>query len=229
MRDLLVIVPSRGRPDRLNKMIDASLGLSEARTDIAVGTDDDDEAHGGYEALAAEGRFAWHHGPRDTVSGWTNKIAMEAAGSYRALASLSDDHVPRTQGWDRLLLEALDGMGGTGLAYGNDLHQCQNLATSVVMSSDIVTALGWMAYPGCAHYHIDDIWVLLGRGAECLAYLPDVIIEHEHPAWGTGAWDDVYAMEAGRGPADQAACQEWFRDGQMDADVATVRALGAAA
>ena len=81
-------------------------------------------------------------------------------------------------------------MGGTGIAYGNDLHQGGALATSVVMSSDIAAALGWMALPGCAHYHIDDVWVALGRDAGCLAYLPDVVIEHAHPAWGTAAWDE---------------------------------------
>jgi hypothetical protein len=41
MRDLLVIVPSRRRPERLRAMIGACLSLAEAGTDIAVGNDDD--------------------------------------------------------------------------------------------------------------------------------------------------------------------------------------------
>jgi hypothetical protein len=229
LRDLLVIVPSRARPGRLEVMLDAALSLSEAQTDIAVAYDDDDPRKDAYLALPARGpRCTWHQGPRDTFSGWVNKIAVPAAGSYRALASLGDDHVPRTQGWDRLLLEAIDAMGGTGIAYGNDMHQGGQLATSVVMSSDIVTALGWMSLPGCAHYHVDDAWVCLGRDAGCLAYLPDVIIEHCHPAWGSAAWDETYATEAGRGPADQAAWGEWFFGGGKDAAVSAVAALVAA-
>jgi hypothetical protein len=184
LRDLLVIVPSRGRPGRLTVMLDAALSLSEAETDISVATDDDDPSRGGYEALS--GRFAWHHGPRDTFTGWLNRVALASLGGYRALASLGDDHVPRTQGWDRLLLAAIDQTGGTGIAYGSDLHQGSALATSVVMSSDIAEALGWMSLPGCAHYHTDDACIALGREAGCLAYVPDVVIELMHPAWGTG-------------------------------------------
>lgn len=231
VRDLLVATPSRGRPGRLQVMLDAALSLSQAQTDIAVAWDDDDPQQVAYQRLSArmlgedDCRTLWFTGPRSTVTGWTNGMALGHAGDYRAVASLSDDHVPRTPGWDRLLLEAIDGMGGTGIAYGNDLHQESRTATSWVMSADIVQALGWLALPACSHYHIDDAVVALGREAGCLAYLPEVVIEHCHPGWGTGTWDDVYASEAARGPADEAAFSDWYYDGQMAADVAVVSAL----
>jgi hypothetical protein len=120
-------------------------------------------------------------GPRNNLAGWTNVLARHLAKDYRALASLGDDHLPRTPGWDLRLLEAIAGMGGTGFAYGNDLLQGAALPTAVVVSSNIVTALGWMCEPSMRHYCIDNVWKDLGEGAGCLAYLPDVIIEHLRP------------------------------------------------
>jgi hypothetical protein len=223
VRDLLIIVPTRGRPEGMRRLEDAVATTATVLTDLTFAIDDDDEpSAAGRRSLSA--RTGWITGPRDTVSGWTNRVALKHAGEYRALASLSDDHVPRTRGWDRLLLDAIDRMGGTGFAYGDDLGQRENLATSVVVSADIVQALGWFMLPACAHYHVDNAWMDLGRGAGCLAWCPDVVIEHAHPFWGAAPMDATYESEFGRGSADLAAYQAWHGGGR-DGDVATITAL----
>lgn len=224
MRDLLVITPSRGRPHRLRAMIGACLSLAEADTDIAVATDDDDPATGP-DAVPRMPGILLFRGPRDTLTGWTNKIAAGHAGQYRAFASLGDDHVPRTPGWDGLLLEALDEMNdyGEGIAYGNDLHQGERLPTAPVISSGIIAALGWMCEPSLRHMYVDDVWRDLGRAAGCLAYAPGVVIEHCHPDAGKAAGDLVYAASAAGAEADREAYGRWRRE-RMPADVAAVRA-----
>ena len=228
MRDLLVIVPSRGRPERLAVMLDAALSLSEADTAVAVAWDEDDRARPGYLRLAGElggePRVLWHTGPRDTVAGWTNQVATAHAGRYGAVGSFSDDHMARTPGWDRLLLDAVAALGGTGIAYGNDLLQGEILCTAAVVSSNIVAALGWLAEPWMRHYRIDNVWKELGEGAGCLAYLPDVIVEHMHPGAGKAVFDATYAEEFPRSPEDDAAWERW-RAERKAADVATVAAL----
>lgn len=221
MRDLLVIVPSRGRPDRFAEMAQAALSLSEAGARIAVATDDDDPS--GPEYRFSE-RVDFWQGARNTVAGWTNAVAMAEHGNYRALCSMSDDHLPRTAGWDRLLLEAIDGMGGTGIAYGDDLLQGAAVPTAAVVSADIVGALGWLALPACDHYWIDNAWKALGEGAWCLAYRPDVVIEHMHPGAFKGAWDQTYADGAAWDGPDKDAYEAWIADGAA-ADIAKVAAL----
>jgi hypothetical protein len=221
VRDLLVIVPSRGRPARFREMRDAALALSETDTRIAVATDSDDPSAASYQASE---RVDFWQGPRQTVSGWTNIIAKAEQRSYRAFASLGDDHLPRTQGWDRLLLEAIESMGGTGIAYGNDLLQGQNLPTAPVISADIVAALGWMCLPVLRHYRLDDAWRDLGAGAGCLAYVPEVVIEHCHPGAGKAVYDATYADGAARDREDEEPYRRW-RDGQMSADIAAVAAV----
>lgn len=221
-----MVTPTRARPGRLAQMLDATLSLSRAQTDVAVAVDSDDPQLAGYMEMAsrANDRVMWFSGPRRTVSGWTNRVAVEQAGNYRALASLSDDHMPRTPGWDSLLLAAIDGMGGTGFAYGNDLLQGANMPTAVVVSSNIVAALGWMAEPSMRHYSIDDVWKELGDLAGCLAYCPGVVIEHCHPGAGKAVYDATYAEESARDQEDQAAYGRW-REERRTADVAIVSAL----
>lgn len=233
MKDLLVITPSRGRPQRLQEMLDACLALSAADTDIAVGCDDDDLD--GYRELAgrySDGRVRWFGGPRTGFAGWTNRLASRYTQAdpdgdghlprYRAFASLGDDHIPRTQGWDKLLLEAIDRMGGSGIAYGNDLFMGPNLPTAAVMSADIVAVLGWMCEPSLHHMYVDNVWADIGRAAGCLAYLPDVAIEHVHFRAGKTPVDPVYTKAESWTDTDKAAYLEW-RQRRMGRDVRRVR------
>lgn len=226
MRDLLVITPSRGRPERLRDMLDACLDLSEAKTDIAVALDDDDAPS--YALLktlySADGGVFWWAGERRTLAGWTNMLAVMYSNRYRAYASLGDDHIPKTQGWDRLLLEALDAIGGTGIAYGDDTIMNDRLPTAPVISADIVDTLGWMALPACRHMCIDLAWKDLGLAADCLAYRPDVTIEHMHWGVGKSPLDATYAEAEARHQEDRDAYAVW-QDKRMAADVAAVRAL----
>jgi len=232
LRDLLVVTPSRGRPERLWVMIEACLSLSEADTDIAVGIDRDDPAAARYDEIVRAYHFAYSGevfsvmAPRRTLSMWTNRIAAANAGEYRAFASLGDDHLPRTAGWDGLLLEALDDLNdyGEGIAYGNDLHQGEALPTAPVISAGIVSALGWMMEPSLRHMNVDDVWRDLGRAAGCLAYVPEVVIEHLHPDAGKAVGDETYAESAAGLSADREAYHRW-RNERMAADAAKVRAV----
>jgi len=232
MRDLLVITPSRGRPGRLREMIGACQSLSEADTDIAVALDLDDPALAEYEAVLRP--LAWNgvsyfKGQRIGLAASTNLVAALKCGGYRALASLGDDHMPRTMSWDGLLLEALDNLNdtGTGIAYGDDLHQGRALPTAPVVSSDIVEALGWMCEPSLRHMFVDNTWRDLGRAAGCLAYVPGVVVEHLHPDAGKSVTDATYAASLAAEEADRQAYERWRRD-RMGIDVAKVRAVMAA-
>src|SRR5262245_10496799 len=132
MAEVVIIVPTRGRPARFVEMLDAIDRTAELDTIVYAGLDDDDPATPGLVELAdTERRFYALHGPRRSLSGWTNALAMlalQAPDPPRYLVSLGDDHRPRTPGWDRRLVEAIEGLGGSGIAYGNDLLQGARLA-----------------------------------------------------------------------------------------------------
>jgi hypothetical protein len=218
--ELAIIVPSRGRPRQLRELLAAVADRSTTDVEVWVGLDEDDDAD--YLAEVAEhpgsDLATAIKGPRRSLSGWTNYLAahvMSQPAPPRYLASLGDDHRPRTYGWDQKLIHALKLFGGTGIAYPNDLLQGARLPTSWVVSSDIVQRLGWMMLPACAHMYVDNATLALGQALNRIAYLPDVVVEHEHPTAGKGEWDASYAESnsTSRYAADRAAFEEWLREG----------------
>jgi hypothetical protein len=61
------------------------------------------------------------------------------------------------------------------------------------MTRDLVNELRGMTFPGCIHLFFDNFVKQLGLDLEYLKYLPDVIIEHIHPAAGKVEMDEGYA------------------------------------
>jgi hypothetical protein len=226
VRDLLVITPSRGRPDSMRRLAQAIAATAQAETDLIFAVDDDDPASVGAAEAAGDGdRVRSVHGPRQSLIEWTNVIAVAQAPGYRALASFGDDHVPRTEGWDVKLLAVLDDKG-PGIAYPDDCnprnYTTGPMVTAPVMSSQIVTALGWMCYPPLIHFYADNVWEDLGRDAECLYWVPEIVVEHLHYTVTGTAPDATYGEAYRSWDSDQQAFYAW-REGQRVTDGATVR------
>ncbi len=197
MPELLVIVPSRGRPGNVGRLIHgwAETATPELRTDLLVAVDDDDPTRPDYLEQVAEVGFAWLEvGPRGPggMGAILNRYAVAYAGSYRYLGFMGDDHLPVTPGWDGRLHHVL-GLWPTTMVYADDLLQRALLPTAVFLTSNIVQALGWMVPPGLRHLYIDNAWKDLGLACHILNYLPDVVIEHVHPVAQKAAWDAGYA------------------------------------
>jgi hypothetical protein len=233
----LVIVPSRDRDERLDFMLGEALSLSAGIADFAVCYDDTDPRREAYAKLrrkfpqAAPGAqgVLWYHGPRRSMTGWTNWVAAHPRASrYGVLGSLGDDHVPVTPGWDLKLAAAIGEMGGTGISYGDDRHQHGNLPTAPFISRDITDALGWMCLPGTMSKFCDNAWKALGVLAGCLAYRPEVVIEHLHPDAGKAAQDGTYRHGNESWEPDRQAFSAW-QAGPCAADVLTVQRVMARA
>ena len=149
LSDLLVIVPSRGRPNNIARLLDAVHATAKAQTHVHVAVDDDDPELERYRYVMGQAAGEGDKltvGPRKGLTGWTNEIAVPAAEEYPYLASLGDDMVPRTPGWDEALIRGIERMGGTGFTYPWDGVR-EDIPEAVVLSSGIVRALGWMAHP----------------------------------------------------------------------------------
>jgi hypothetical protein len=177
--------------------------------DLIVAVDDDD--HSGY--TEADG-YVLVRGPAMGLTDWTNALASTYATSHRFLASFGDDHRPRTPGWDVALCAAIERLGGTGFAYGDDLHRGVMLPTAVVASSTVVHRLGWLCLPTTRHMYVDKVWRELGRAAGLIAYCPDVIIEHLHPVVSKAQWDRTYQAAAEFYQEDRNVFEEWERTGK---------------
>lgn len=219
MSDLLVIVPSRGRPANIIELLDAwRYTLAERRTDLLVAVDEDDPERAGYEGALNYADFELVIRPRERVGPTLNRLAIERAPKHFAVGFMGDDHRPRSEDWDEAMVAALREMG-SGIVYGNDLLQGERLPTAVAMTSDIIQALGYMVPPGLVHMYLDNFWLGLGRELGRIRYLPEVVIEHVHPLAGKAEWDDGYreVNAAETYAADRARLLEWLANEEQAA------------
>jgi hypothetical protein len=196
MTDLLIVVPSRTRPQNVARLVEAwrstgALGVAGMRVDV----DADDPAFRGYLDLAQSFprgvRLAVGHRWRPLV--WKlNRAARQECEGYFALGFMGDDHLPRTDGWATRYLDELRDLG-TGIVYGDDGYQHENTPTQWAMTADICRALAGRMVPAAVdHLYCDDAVRDLGKMAGCLRYLPDVTIEHMHPSAGKAERDAQY-------------------------------------
>ena len=236
MADLVVVVPSRGRPGVIADMAASFDETCRADTLMLVVVDAGSADLDDYRAAVnlAGPRVALQVVPGGTMVKALNEAAVPLANSDpapTAIGFMGDDHRPRTPGWDKAYLDALAGMGGVGIVYGNDLIQFEFVPTQCAMTSNIVRALGWMSPPTLRHMYVDTIWRDIGRKADCLKYLPDVIVEHMHPIRGKNEWDEGYNRV--NAPEVYAADEKAFlaihgpgtRRGEIDDIADTIRGL----
>lgn len=232
--ELIVIVPSRGRPAAAAELVSAFRDTCTASTRLVLAIDEDDQSGPDYIQVVADAHkqavppalavVSVASAPSTMVKA-LNVVAVAEAGAVDAIAFMGDDHRPRTSGWDRAYLSALRQMG-TGIVYGDDLLQHERIPTQVAMTSGIVQALGHMAPPTLTHLFVDNYWRDLGEGAGCLHYLPDVVVEHVHPFAGKAPMDGGYARVNAHAMyrADSVAYAAYVVDHLAD-DIAKVKAL----
>lgn len=228
--DLLVIIPTRGRPHAIPEIMQAwdDTGAT-AHVLFAVDTDDPELAAYKKHAATLKGdeRVRFTFGKRRRLVGTLNQQAVKAAKAYRFLAFMGDDHRPRPadRPWDARIRECLS--GGPGIVYGNDLLQGEKMATAVAMTSDIVTTLDYMAPPSMVHLCVDLVWLDWGRGMQRITYLDDMVIEHLHPAASKAEVDAGYeeANSSDQVAKDSAAYYDYRDNGGLEADLDKLRKL----
>lgn len=208
MPSLLMIIPSRGRPGNLDRLLEAWRTTASGYADLVVALDDDDPDLFAYDA----GRVAMVTvGPRRSFVAWTNELAVRQAANYRFIGSMGDDHRPRTPGWDRMLCEALEKLG-SGIAYGDDLAGGEPGPSAVAVTSDVVRRLGYLIPPVLAHHGGARFWLDLGRALGRCSFLPEVVIEHLHYTTGKSSVDPGYLRTAAEVERDQGRYEAYRRD-----------------
>jgi hypothetical protein len=228
--DLLVIIPTRGRPATIPEIMQA-WDDTGATADVLFCVDKDDPELAAYKAQAKvyadDVRVRFVFWARKRLVGTLNQAAVKNADSYRFLAFLGDDHRPRpgAMPWDERIRICLS--GGPGIVYGNDLLQGEAMATAVAMTSDIVSTLGYMAPPAMVHLCVDLVWLDWGRGTGRITYLDDMVIEHLHPAAGKAELDAGYeeANSEQQVASDSAAYYDYRDNGGLEADLVKLRKL----
>src|ERR1700759_2935600 len=149
MADMLVMVPTRGRRENCERLLESFTETASPGPDLLFILDPDDDAYDGMD-FGTAGTCVLD--PRDYLVGKLNKTALAMADTYDVLAWFGDDNVFRTPGWNTLMLPALEDMGGTGWVYADDKRR-SDVPEHWMCSSDVVKALGWYANPALGHFY----------------------------------------------------------------------------
>jgi glycosyltransferase involved in cell wall biosynthesis len=191
---MCVVVPSRGRPENAERLAQAFKDTN-TEADLYIVIDNDDPKWNEYAKSENYKKL-----PADNKTGGCAKSLNTGAvyllditkfPLYDYFVFMGDDHLPRTENWDKAFIQALK--LNTGIVYGNDLLQGENLPTAFGMNRNLVDGLRGMTFPGCVHLFFDNFVKQLGIDLGSLTYLPDVIIEHLHPVAGKAEMDEGYA------------------------------------
>lgn len=227
MPELVVVVPSRGRPHAVSELAGSFHKTCTADTLLIFAVDESDPTRESYRqavrdlgTAVVERRVV----PSTTMVEALNLVVgdiVEWADLPDAIGFMGDDHRPRTRGWDRTYLDVL--ADGPGIVYGDDLFQHANLPTQCAISAGVARAWGHMAPSVLEHMEVDTYWREVGRAAGIITYLPDVVVEHMHPYAKKSEWDEHYLRvndNAVYTKDRKAIAAYWAEHGQRDIQAA---------
>jgi len=215
MTELLVIVPTYNRPQSVERTLEAFGKTCQKNTSVLFVVDQTDPKLGEYVGKVRDfGGDLLITETRGMINALNRGADFAVERGHHNLAFFGDDHLPRTVGWDRRYLEVLN-RPGFQMVYGDDLLQGEVMPTQVALTSELIQELGWLAPPQFKHLCVDLVWLEIGKALDRITYLPDVVIEHMHPANGKAEFDEDYARVNASEIVSQDA-QEFYRWKEQD-------------
>ena len=220
---LLVICPSRIRPDRIQDMLRSFDETKSEGTDIVIYISDCDPRLEEYR-VSLSGRN-YIVGKRISQTEVYNLVSSKYP-EYQYYADVADDHIYRTKGWDSILIDEIESRGGWGVAFGWGMIHPQDcrLPQASIVSGNIVKALGHMYEPSITHAYTDRFLQDLAEELGMLYPRPDVIVEHMHVLNDKGKMDENYSWVLSQETLEIGKKQyETWRANKMQSDIQKVR------
>ncbi len=217
MKEILIILPSRGRPEKIKETITSWKNTTKERSELLVCLDRDDPTVNNYRGHTG---ISYRVRERARVCPTVNNVVRENP-SYKYYAFIGDDHIFRTENWEEIAISKIEGEGkGWGIVYGDDLFQRENLATAAIISANIPKTLGYLAIPETTHLYMDNFWMEIGRGIHRLFYIPEIVIEHMHFEAGKSPKDEQYAeVNSPEMYSHDGQIFSMWKDNQMQKDI----------
>lgn len=217
---LLVILPSRGRPQQAKETLDTFIATRTLPdTNIVLVSHKSDPFYRDYKKLPC---FVTQFDEGTTLTAKLNLAAAKWASEYDYIQFTADDIRYRTLGWDEIITSGMRERNAA-FGYGNDLSR-PDLANHVFADTRAVRALGWFALPTSKHLFLDDAWGAMGRELGTLVRFDSAVIEHLHPFYGKGDMDEGYVETntKKRYDEDGEAFRHWLAN-SLHKDVEAIR------
>jgi len=216
MSKLLLIVPTKGRPEKHLEFYE-SFKINSTVTDLIFVLSLGDIQYPRIPGV----KYETIDSP--TMSGKLNNIAVKYANDYDYIAFMGDDVRIRTNAWDAKMLDEISSIPNA-IAYGNDLYQGEDLPTAVLMDANIIRTLGFMSPPTFKHLYIDNFWKRLGQELSSLKYFSEIILEHLHFTIGKAVEDDTYReSSSNKAFLEDSEAYQYYINNNLDNDIAKLK------
>lgn len=163
------ILPSRGRPQRLQRFFDD--GQPEQPGVVVL----DEDQMGVYSTLRVPSNWRVMFVP--SMQGFARKCnaGFKAVPNEPWYAFSGDDGIGRTPHWDTLL----GGIAEQGyIAWPNDLYGGK--CTEPFICGHFVRDLGWLCHPKLRHLYTDTLWGTIAERLGIGRYCADIVQENLH-------------------------------------------------
>jgi hypothetical protein len=210
--DLTIYVPTKGRPKNAIRLQEQFYKTTRLNSRIVFIISDNDQKRNHYTELDETILVS------PNKAGFVDPLNMGYLVDRRkvysyAVGFMGDDHMPRTDGWDEIFINNLIDLE-SGFVYGRDGLQDAAIPTYIVMTSNIPLTLGFMTLPELMHLYADNFWLDLGSSINRIKYVPEVYIEHMHPAVGKSFSDAgyVFSGDSALDQRDRAVYQNYIHN-----------------
>lgn len=195
-----LLIPTRNRPSSMQRIAESALNLAKNpdQIEIVFYIDYDDSASVEMAKKMAAPNIKYFIGPRVYLSVAWNILASQHA-THPILSPLGDDAIFRTQDWDTSIIAQFDAIPDKiALVYARDGIQNEKVATQAFIHQNWVKTVGYCLPP---YFFSDftDLWLTeIAKKIKRKIYLPDVYIEHIHPASGKTEADQTHLERLAR-------------------------------
>jgi hypothetical protein len=218
--DTLVVIPTKGRPAQLERLVNSLWKTAAEPVDILLVLSEGEQEL--YNETVSQ---LWAYTPSLHINFDSMFVASDATypdklnatvdfireGGHRYVFVPNDDHEAITVGWDRAYKDLI-GDEPFGLAYGPDgVWEDGQVPSAPFLTATFVTTLGFLALPGLQHILVDNVWMDLAKALSVCHFTRDVRIQHHHLDNGEAEVDDTYRETQHNDARNREDRMVWWR------------------
>jgi hypothetical protein len=194
-----ICVPSRGRPQNLDKLYESAMDTAANKPPIEfiIRLDNDDKLSLEAKCLS-QNNVRTIIGPRVVLSSMWNEAAALAQSAI--FFHCGDDVVFHTPGWDNIVLAAFQQFpDNIALVHGRDLVHDEKFGTHCFIHRTWAETVGYVVPP---YFDSDmaDLWLNdMANALNRRVYAPELITEHRHYCVGKAKIDKTHEERIERG------------------------------
>jgi glycosyltransferase involved in cell wall biosynthesis len=189
-----ILSPTRKRPQNITRLVDSIVNTVSNISDVELLVyidDDDEESIPALQEAAERINVNAVQGNKLIGSQMYNELGKLAQGEIIMFAA--DDIVFGTKNWDLIVQAEFNKFEDKILfVYGNDGFQNGRIGTHGFIHRHWVDIVGYVLPPQLASSYTDEWVTELAIRAGRNLYLPDLMVEHFHPANGKAPNDETY-------------------------------------